>query len=255
MKILLAALLLAPPPVRPVAPPAVQAPGAFPSVDKPFVRAHRGASCADWLSAREGKGRDSRLYFGIYRTWLASYVSAFNIVGPDPTGNLMGSSPWEEAYSFIDRHCARNPSHEVVDSMHPMIREFIGRRPGPPPASAPRAEKRKATNSMWLTCKEWIEDSPNKILRYANGASVRGYLTGYNHWGPDPKGDAVGPVKDDIVDNWIDGWCAGRPPATAILLAMEPLIDHLASERKAGRLPPAGKGPADEFTPGSQEPR
>lgn len=237
MKILFAALLLAPPVVAPTAPPAVAYAG-----NKPFYRGHFTMPCASWRTAREGKGQDGALRFGIYKGWLAGYVSAFNIVGPDNTGNLFGTHEWDDAYAYIDGHCARHPSHEVVDAMHPLVVEFLKRRLRSSPASKPPESKRKATNSMWTTCKDWVQDRDNKILRIAWGAEVRGYLTAYNLWGPDPKGDAVGPVKDDIVDKWLDDWCAGRPPATALLLAMDPMIDHFAAERAAGRLPPAGRG-------------
>jgi hypothetical protein len=248
MKILLAALLLAPA----MAPPAFAPPAVAPPGTKPFYRGHYSVTCASWRTARVGTSDEARLRLEVYRLWLVGYVTAFNLVGPDLTGDLMGKRPWEEVYAYIDRYCERHPSYELVDATQPLVIDFLERRPkptGPPPGP-----KRKATVTMWTSCKEWTEDRGNAILRIAYGASVRGYLTAYNLWGPDPAGDIVGPVKDDFIDTWFDAWCLEQP-RNALIGGMGPLIDHLRAERAAGRLPPGGRGPADTFSPGSREPR
>jgi len=257
MTIMLAALLLAlqatPPPVTPV--------------EKPFYRAQHSPFCAEWRNTRGGTDDESRIRRAAYRLWVEGYISGFNIHGPDPAGDLVGAAAWEEVAAFVDDHCARNPSHAIVDAMRPLAAHFIRRRPEPtlrpPPVScvvpgtcqarAGGPLRKRAMVAMTATCGHWNEDRDNPVLRMAYGRfAVGGYLTAYNLWGPDPAGDVIGSGDDAVVEAWLDQWCRDRP-AHMLIFAMQPLIDHLAAERAAGRLPPPGMRPTDRLSPASRE--
>lgn len=98
------------------------------------------------------------------------------------------------------------------------------------------------------TCGDWAQHRGNVILRLAYVGVVRGYVTAYNRYGPDPAGDALGADDRPLIEERTDEWCRERPSAL-LIGAVAPLIDHVAAERAAGRLPPAGMRPADRFSP------
>ena len=244
---LLAALLLS---LQPSAPPALTPALVLPEDSKPAYRAHSPPDCSDWAAARTVTIEDSRLRFGNHRLWVLGYITGFNIVGPDPSGDLLGAAPHEEVYAAIDGYCSRNPSHSVVDAMHPVAAAFIRRRQGTPAAnvSAP-GQRRRAMVVAAISCRDWIEARANAIVRLAYVGVLRGYLTAYNRWGPDPTGDAVGGEDRSLIEGAIDEWCRQRPSAL-LIGAVSPLIAHVAAERAAGRLAPAGMRPNDSLSAG-----
>lgn len=231
MPTLLAAFLLA---LQPASPPAVAAAPA-----KPFYRAHQAPDCRAWAQVRTGRGA-LPVVEAIYNMWFHGYVTGFNAHGPDPEGDLLGAATWKRLGAFIDEHCARNPSHLVADALEPLAIDLLGRRPAP----ARRQARRMATMTVDTTCAEWTRARDDQLMRLYHGGAVRGYLTAYNRWGPDPTGDVLGPGNDDLIDGWIDKWCRGHSRA-GLIQAVAPFIAHLAAERAAGRLP-SGKTPANE---------
>ena len=245
MTLFLAALLL---PVQAAAPTIPPAP-VLPPDSKPFYRAHTSPACSNWSAARAGSAPEHKARFGIYRMWVEGYVTGFNMVGPDRSGDLFGANSHDEVYSVVDGYCARNPSHMVVDAMAPMAAAFIRRRLQTPPAETrSRDASRQAFATVTTTCGHWHEHRNNAVLRLAYGSVVRGYLTAYNRWGPDPAGDAIG-AADELIEDWVDGWCRERP-SKLLVQVVHPLVAHVAAGRAAGRLPPAGKLPTDVLSPG-----
>lgn len=236
MPTLLAALPLA---LQPTLPPPVAA--AAPA--KPFYRAHRAPDCRAWAQVRTGRG-GLPLLEAAYNLWFHGYVTGFNAHGPDRTGDLLGAATWKQLGAFIDDHCARHPSHLVADALEPLAIEVIKRRPASaPPVAQGRA--RLATMTVDTTCAEWTRARDDQLMRLYYGGALRGYLTAYNRWGPDPSGDALGPGNDDLIDKWVDKWCRGHSRAR-LIQAVAPFISHLAAERAAGRLP---KGEAQANDP------
>ena len=228
---LLAALLLAAQPASP--PAAVAAPA------KPSFRAHQSPDCRAWAQVRTGRG-GLPILEAAYNMWFHGYVTGFNAHGPDPAGDLLGQASWKQLGAFIDDYCARNPTHLVADALEPLVIDLIGGRP----AAAPPSARRFATMSVATTCAEWTKARKDRLMRLYYGGAVRGYLTAYNRWGPDPSGDVLRPENDALIDPWVDGWCRPRP-RTPMIQAVAPFLSHLARERAAGRLPP-GKTPANE---------
>jgi hypothetical protein len=220
---------------------------------KPSYRTHSSPACSDWRVGRAGGSEDGRLRSGIYRRWVLGYVTGFNVVGPDQSGNLLGTSSVGELYAAIDGYCGRNPSRFVDDAMRPIIAAIVRRR-GVPALLGPTPEaKKRATVNATATCKDWAEERDNAILRLAHVVTLHGYVTAYNRWGPDPVGDAIGADDGPVTAAAIDKWCAERP-GSMIFAAVGPLIDRVASERAAGRLPPGGVRPADRMQDGRPKP-
>lgn len=253
---LFAALMLA---LQPSAPPVITPVPVLPEDDsKQTYRAHSPPVCVDWRAARDRTVEASEIHFGIYRMWALGYITGFNIVGPDQTGNLLGDAPLDELYSAIDGYCTRNPSHTVEDSMRPIAAAFIRRRQAAPTANtSSQGSRRRATVVATRTCQDWGQDRDNAIMRLAYVSVVRGYVTAYNRWGPDPTGDAVGTNDQALIEERLDVWCHERPSALLIGV-VAPLIDHVATERAAGRRPPAGMRPKDRFSlppPSERSPR
>ncbi|HYE27663.1 MAG TPA: hypothetical protein VEA61_05460 [Allosphingosinicella sp.] len=238
MPTLLAALLLA---LQPASPPAVAAAPA-----KPFYRAHRAPDCRAWAQVRTGRG-GLPLLEAAYNLWFHGYVTGFNAHGPDPAGDLLGPATWKQLGAFIDDYCARNPSHLVADALEPLAVDLIGRRPVPA-SPARRGAARLATMTVDTTCAEWTRARNDQLMRTYYGGAVRGYLTAYNRWGPDPSGDALGPGNDALIDPWIDKWCRGQSRA-GLIQAVAPFIAHLAARRAAGRLPPGKTKAIDPLIP------
>lgn len=252
---LLTALLLT---LQSSAPPVITPAPVLPEDDsKQTYRAHSPPVCGDWRAAREGTAQESVIRLGIYRMWVLGYITGFNIVGPDQTGNLLGDAPHEEFYAAIDGYCTRNPSHTVEDSMYPIAAAFIRRRQGTAASSPPSpGSRRRAQAVATRTCQDWAQDRDNAIMRLAYVSVVRGYVTAYNRWGPDPTGDAVGTNDQALIEERLDVWCRERPSGLLIGV-IAPLIDHVAAERAAGRRPPAGMRPRDRFSlprPGEPSP-
>ena len=228
-------------------PPSISRAMVLPAETKPSYRAHSSPACSDWRSARAGKHEDSSLRAGIYRKWVLGYITGFNIVGPDQSGNLLATATRDEVYVAIDGFCQRNPANSVVDAMRPLAEAIISRR-GTPATLQPSSQgKKHSTVDAPTTCREWVRDGDNNILRLAYITVLYGYITAYNQWGPGPLGDAIGADDLPLVEKTINGWCSEHP--TDLLIGVvTPLINHVAAERAAGRLPPGGLRPENGFT-------
>lgn len=223
----------------------------LPPDSKPFYRAHASPDCRDWSDARSEDSPQSRARLGVYKMWVEGYITGFNMVGPDKSGRLFGSDSHGEVYSAVDGYCARNPSNMVVDAMAPIAAAFIRRRlQNSTPGNELQSPPRKAMATVTSNCGHWQEHRNNAILRLAYGNVVRGYLTAYNRWGPDPIGDAVGAADRPLIEEWLDRWCTERP-STLLVQVVHPLIAYVAAERRAGRLPLGGRRSIDTISPGS----
>lgn len=243
MAYLLAALLLS---FQSATPPVTTPAPVLPEDGKPWYRTLSVPECVDWLPARKHTVEDSELRFGVYRMWVQGYVTGFNVVGPDRTGDLLGGGPQEELFKAIDGYCMRNPSSSVDDSMRPIAAAYIRRRLNSNPTDVPPSRKGQAQALATKTCRNWDAGLGNPILRLALTNIVSGYVTAYNRWGPDPAGDAV-PDDPTLIEERVDAWCR-QHPGGLLIGAVHPLIDHVASERAAGRLPLGGKRPQDELS-------
>lgn len=233
------------------APPAITPVGVLPKDSKPTYRTHASTTCADWTAARAGSSDDSLLRVGVYKLWVLGYITGFNIVGPDKTGDLIGAYPQEEFYRAIDGYCARNPSNFVVDAMYPIAAAYIRRRLATANASVSTPETKKNAQAVAIvTCRDWNQHRDNPIMRLAYVGVIAGYVTAYNRFGPDPTGDAVGSPDHPLMEEFVDKYCKANP-STLLIGAVTPLITHVAAERVAGRLPPAGMQPHEKYTPGS----
>jgi hypothetical protein len=215
---------------------------------KPSYRSHSSPACPDWRAAREGSAKDSDIRVSIYKLWVLGYITGFNIVGPDPTGDLLGSSSQDEFYSALDGYCARNPKNFVVDAMRPVADAIIRRRGAP--ALSPPAEgvSRRSIVRAAVNCQNWVQGRSNDITRLGYVVVLHGYVTAYNRWGPDALGDAIGADDQAVTEAAADKWCSEHP-SSLLIGAITPLIEHVASERAAGRLPPGGVRPNDKLTP------
>ncbi len=233
--------------VQSSAPPSISAAPVLPADTRPGYRANGSPACSAWSSARRGKDEDSQIHAGVYRKWVLGYITGFNIVGPDRTGNLLGTASGQEVHAAIDDYCMRHPSHLVADAMRPVITSIVGRR-GLPAIAPPSADaRRQATIVAPDTCRDWSRDRDNAILRLAHVVVLGGYVTAYNQWGPDPRGDAIGVDDPALLEKATDTWCS-RHPSGLLVGAVTPLIDHVAAERAAGRLPPAGMQQSDKYS-------
>lgn len=233
--------------VQSSSPPSISVAPVLPEDTKPSYRANGSPTCSAWISARGGKDEDNQIHAGIYRRWVLGYITGFNIVGPDQTGNLLGTASGQEFYAAIDGYCTRNPSHLVADAMRPIITSIVGRR-GIPATTPPFADTRKqATIVAPDTCRDWVRDRDNAILRLAHVVVLGGYVTAHNQWGPDPRGDAIGVDDQALLEKATDKWCSTNP-AGLLIGTVAPLIDHVAAEHAAGRLPPAGMQLSDEYS-------
>lgn len=231
------------------APPVIAPADVLPADSKPTYRTHFSATCQEWSAARRGTSEESRLRVGIYRLWVLGYITGFNVVGPDKSGDLLGTAPQDEVYRAIDGYCARNPTYHLVDAMRPIAAAFVRRRQSKPVANVP-ASKTHAQAVALVTCRDWSQNQKNAILRLAYAGVVGGYITAYNRFGPDATGDAIGAADHPLIEEALGKYCSSHP--TALLIgAVTPLIEHVAAERAAGRLPPAGMRPHDKVTPGS----
>lgn len=248
---LLALLLLspqaAPPAITPVTPPV----DALPEDTKSAYRTHFSPSCEKWRLAQASSVDDSRARVGVYRMWVMGYITGFNIVGPDKTGDILGATPHEEVYGAIDGYCARNPSYSVVDAMRPIAAALIRRRQGTPVTNFPASDNaRRAKVVAPITCADWDRHRENALMRLAHIVWVSGYLTAYNRFGRDPTGDAIGTSDQPLIEEGVNKWCA-QNPSTLLIGAIAPLIKHVAAERAAGRLPLGGMRPNEKFTTSS----
>ena len=231
--------------------PAITPVDALPPDSKPTYRTHFSPTCENWRAARAGTSDDSRLRFGVYQLWVLGYITGFNVVGPDQTGDLLGTAPQEEFYGSIDGYCTRNPTHYVADSMRPVVAAFIRRRQGTLVANvSPSVKKTSAKALAPATCRDWTQQRDNAILRVAYVGVVAGYVTAYNLFGPDKSGDAIGGADQAFMDKEIGKYCTEHP-SSLLIGAVTPLIEHVAAERAAGRIPPAGMRPHEKYTPGS----
>lgn len=227
-------------------PPSVTVAQVLPDDTKLSYRANNAPACAAWMSARRGKDEDSQIQAGIHRKWVLGYITGFNIIGPDQTGNLLATASGQELYAAIDGYCARNPSHLVADAMRPIIAAIIGRRGTPATAPSPPQARKRATIVAPDTCRDWVRNRDNAVLRLAYVVVLGGYVTAYNQWGPDPRGDAIGIDDQALIEKATDTWCSANPSGLLIGVAT-PLIDHVAAERAAGRRPPGGMRPSDTY--------
>lgn len=227
-------------------PPTVSAGSVLPDT-KASYRANSSPTCSDWISARRGKDEHNEIHAGVYRKWVLGYISGFNVVGPDQTGNLLATSSGNEFYAALDGYCTRNPSYLVADAMRPIIVAIIGRRGIPAMTPSSTDARKQATIVSPDACQEWVRDSDNSILRLAHVVMIGGYITAYNQWGPDAHGDAVGAEDNALIEKTIDKWCSANPSGLLIGIVM-PLIEDVAAQRAAGRLPPAGMRPTDKYS-------
>lgn len=226
-------------------PPSISLAPALPDNTKPNYRANGSPTCPAWRSARAGKDEDSQINAGIHRNWVLGYITGFNFAGPDQTGNILGTASGKEFYAAIDGYCGRNPSHLVAEAMHPIVAAIIRRRGIPAITPSKTDAKKQATIVAPYTCRDWIRDSDNRILRFAYVVVLNGYITAYNQWGPDPVGDAIGVEDQSLIEKAADKWC-GEHPSGFLIGTVKPLLDDVAAERAAGRLPPGGIRPTDE---------
>lgn len=128
----------------------------LPEDTKPNYRLHSSPACSDWRAARGGKAEDSDIRFSLYKLWVLGYITGFNFVGPDQTGDLLGSASPGEVYTAIDGWCARNPSHFVDYAMRPIADALIRRRGVP--ALSPQAQgvSRKSMVHAAVNCHDWV---------------------------------------------------------------------------------------------------
>jgi hypothetical protein len=142
----------------------------------------------------------------------------------------------------------RNPKNFVVDAMRPVADAIIRRRGAP--ALSPPAEgvSRRAIVRAAVNCQNWVQGRSNDITRLGYVVVLHGYVTAYNRWGPDALGDAIGADDQAVTEAAADKWCSEHPSGL-LIGAITPLIEHVASERAAGRLPPGGVRPNDKLTP------
>jgi hypothetical protein len=231
-------------------PPSISAAPVLPADTKASYRANGSLACSAWRSARQGKNEDSQIQAGIYRKWVLGYVTGFNTVGPDQTGNLLGTASGEELYAAIDGYCTRNPSHVVADAMRPIIEAIVGRRGTPAVGPSSATARKRATIVAPDTCRDWARDSDNAILRLAHVVALSGYVTAYNQWGPDPLGDAIGVDDQPLLESATNKWC-GEHPSGLLIGTVMPLIGDVAAERAAGHLPPGGMQPNDKSSQGA----
>jgi len=215
---------------------------------KPNYRAHSAPACPDWRAARGGTTKDSDTRVTIYQLWVLGYITGFNFVGPDPTGDLLGSASQDEIYTAIDAYCARNPTTFVADAMRPIADAIIRRRGVPALSSPAKGLSRRAIVRPAVNCRNWVQGRSNNITRLGYVVVLHGYITAYNRWGPDALGDAIGADDQAVTEAAADKWCSEHPSGL-LIGAITPLIEHVASERAAGRLPPGGVRPNDKLTP------
>jgi hypothetical protein len=228
-------------------PPSISAAPVLPERSKASYRANGSPACSAWGIARRSKDEVSQIHAGIYRKWVLGYISGFNIIGPDHTGNLLGTASGQELNTAIDGFCTRNPSSMVADAMRPIIAAIVGRRGTPAISPSSPDLRKKATIVATDTCRDWDRDRDDTILRLAHIVVLEGYITAYNEWGPDPRGDAIGVDDQAQIEKAIEKWCDANPSGFVIGAVM-PLIDYIAAERAAGRLPPAGMRPTDKYS-------
>jgi hypothetical protein len=215
---------------------------------KPNYRTHSSPACPDWRAAREGSAKDSDIRVSIYQLWVLGYITGFNIVGPDPTGDLLGSASQDEIYTAIDAYCALNPSNFVDDAMRPIADAIIRRREVPALSPPVEGVSRRAIVRAAVNCRNWVQGRSNDITRLGYVVVLHGYLTAYNRWGPDALGDAIGADDQTVTEAAADKWCSEHP-SSLLIGTITPLIEHVASEHAAGRLPPGGVRPNDKMTP------
>ena len=231
--------------------PAITPVDVLPVDSKPTYRTHFSPACESWRNARAGTSDDSRLYVGVYKMWVLGYITGFNVTGPDMTGDLLGNAPQEEFYGAIDGYCTRNPTHFVVDAMRPIAAAYIRRRQGTPLTNVSPSEKKKSAKALApATCRDWTQHRDNAILRVAYAGVVAGYVTAYNLFGPDKSGDAIGAADQAFFEKEIGKYCT-QYPTSLLIGAVMPIIEHVATERAAGRIPPAGMRTHEKYTPGS----
>lgn len=190
--------------------------------------------------------KEGDFYQIVAKHWVRGYVSAYNIYGPEATGNLLRATTDVQVDAHVDSYCETKPDGLIAGALL-VISDDIARAAGTLTGSAEKPARRKATLMVATTCAEWTGAEDDPLTRLAYASSVRGFLTAYNLY-RDPDGDVVGSGDDELVDIWIDGWCSSRPKML-LLSAAHPLTQHLAAERAAGRLPPGGKLPGDILSP------
>jgi hypothetical protein len=163
---------------QPTAPPFVAA-----ANRKVSYRTYRAPGCGEWTQVRKGLGA-SFLLEAAYNIWFHGYVSGFNVHGPDPSGSLLEKTDWQQAASFFDSYCARNPSHLLADGLQPLVVELMKDRP----VLTGKQSKPRAQVTVGTTCKEWNSSKDDRLLRVTSGGAARGYLTAYNRWVRMPRG-------------------------------------------------------------------
>lgn len=230
-----------PPPIRPTP--------VLPEDSKPAYRAHLPPTCSQWREARAGTDVDSRYTHATQMFWVLGYVTAFNMVGPDPAGDWLNGGSREELEGAITAYCGRNPKSLVSDAMRPFAEAYVRRRQQVilgANSVAPKATTRGMTH-VTTTCGNWVESRSNRSLRAAYIQMLQGYLTAYNRFGPDPTGDAIGAQDGSFIEEIVDKWCSARP-SVLLIGAATALVDQVASDRAAGRLPPGGMRANDRWS-------
>lgn len=234
-----------------MATPQVVTPPAPAGKEKPFFRAQHSPTCKLRREARAGKSPDPELMLLSQRLWVRGYVSAFNVLGPDSRGDVMGSTSEDAVDAFLDAHCQRFPSDLLADAMRPLTNSLLKRQPPNPAGAGGTPATRTARIALTVSCEKWLGSRDNNLVRLAYEIALGGYVTAYNLYGPDPSGDLIGTEDDAFATEWIDGWCRDNKPAL-LVSAVGPLADHLAAERAAGRLPPGGQRPQDVLSAGAK---
>ncbi len=210
---------------------------AAPGTAKSSYRAYRSPSCVEWSKVRTGRGM-LPVPEAAYNNWFYGYVYGFNVHGPDPVGDLLGTTQWTDVARFIDAGCSEDPTATVAVVLELFVKERLERR------QPTVISKRRPALGAAETCRQWNEADRDLLLRTVWGGEARGYLTAYNRWGPDPSGDALLAMNDDLIDPWISDWCRAHP-ASPMLHSMTVFIQTIAARRKAGNLS-AGHTPANE---------
>lgn len=70
------------------------------------------SSCQQYLDARAGSPETENLY----RSWLAGYATAFNLIVPD-TFDIFGSTDFNGMIDWIDNYCKKFPHSNMTNTV------------------------------------------------------------------------------------------------------------------------------------------